>query len=109
MIDAVDHVDRGSRVARDRGPVDDPVEATTVTHAPRSWRFLGPWRERGETWDGRRLVDQVPVRPDLIWERYSVFTDAGARLADRLATLKKDRPKFPTLPVMQDLPGDKHR
>ncbi|HAA50282.1 MAG TPA: hypothetical protein DCE43_11220 [Planctomycetaceae bacterium] len=37
------------------------------------------------------------------------IAEEAARLADRLATLKKDRPKFPTLPVMQDLPGDKHR
>ena len=33
----------------------------------------------------------------------------AAQLADRLETLKKDRPPFPTLPVMQDLPPGKHR
>jgi len=33
----------------------------------------------------------------------------AARLSDRIATLKKSRPKFPTLPVMQDLPAGKRR
>ena len=37
------------------------------------------------------------------------IAEEAAKLADRLATLKKSRPKFPTLPVMQDLPNDKHR
>ena len=33
----------------------------------------------------------------------------AARLADSIAVLKKNRPKFPTLPVMQDLPAEKRR
>ena len=31
------------------------------------------------------------------------------KLADRLAALKKQRPKFPTLPILQELPPEKHR
>ncbi|MDP7276454.1 MAG: DUF1553 domain-containing protein [Planctomycetaceae bacterium] len=35
--------------------------------------------------------------------------EEAARLADRIAALRKNRPKFPTLPVMQDLPDGKRR
>ena len=37
------------------------------------------------------------------------LAEQAQRLADRIAALKKNRPKFPTLPVMQELPADKRR
>ena len=37
------------------------------------------------------------------------LAEQAQRLTDRIAALKKNRPKFPTLPVMQELPDDKHR
>ncbi|HAB11922.1 MAG TPA: hypothetical protein DCE47_09550 [Planctomycetaceae bacterium] len=37
------------------------------------------------------------------------LAEQAQRLTDRIAALKKKRPKFPTLPVMQELPADKHR
>ncbi|NCG20149.1 MAG: hypothetical protein GWP91_14160, partial [Rhodobacterales bacterium] len=58
-----------------------PVRAVHV--APRSWpSFL---RYAGEKWDARRLV-RLAVHdgtPDLIWERHTLFCDAGRRLAAR--------------------------
>ena len=35
--------------------------------------------------------------------------EQAQQLADRIAAMKKTRPKFPTLPVMQDLPENKRR
>jgi len=69
-----------------RGTWDHPLDLPITTAAPRSWRWLGRWREYGETWDARRLAERATHGwvPDLIWERHSLFVDAGMRLAARL-------------------------
>jgi glycosyltransferase involved in cell wall biosynthesis len=69
-----------------RGSWDQELECKVVTLEPRNWRWLGRWRERGETWGARKLARAVTSDwvPDLIWERHSLFVDAGQRLANRL-------------------------
>lgn len=66
-----------------RGRVDAVVEAPVITSPPRRWGWLPRrWRDRGETWDGRRLLAAATADgwvPDLIWERSSLLCDAGAR------------------------------
>lgn len=66
-----------------RGAVDGGtgLPEDCVHLEPRSWRWLGPWRERGETWDARALVRRVPKPIDRVWERHALFVDAGMRLA----------------------------
>lgn len=61
-----------------------PSSLDLVECPPRRWPS---WiRERGETWDARRLTRRAldGFTPDLIWERYSLFVDAGARAASAL-------------------------
>lgn len=72
-------------LADHRGAVAEPC-TRVATAAPRAWRWLGPWRERGETWDARRLARAAETLGpfDLIWERHALFVDAGQRLADAL-------------------------
>jgi len=69
-----------------RGPFDTPLGIPHVSDPPRSWRWLGPLRERGEALDSRRLAQSATRnwRPDLIWERHTLFCDGGRRLAARL-------------------------
>src|SRR5690242_7591144 len=44
-------------VAKEGGPAEDAVPAEVVSFAPRRWGWLPRvWRERGETWDARRLL-----------------------------------------------------
>lgn len=81
---------------------------TTVTATPRSWRWLGPWRERGETWDARRLARAAREHGpfDLIWERHALFVDAGWRLAEALGVprvVELDAPLSLERPRIRDL------
>jgi glycosyltransferase involved in cell wall biosynthesis len=68
-----------------RGPFDTPLGVPHVPHSPRSWRWLGPLRERGEALDSRRLARRATQdwTPDLIWERHALFCDGARRLAAR--------------------------
>lgn len=72
------------RLADRRGAVQEPLELPTFTAPPRRWGWLPRrFRDRGELWDGRRLVRRALAdgwRPDLVWERWSLFCDAGGRL-----------------------------
>ena len=68
-----------------RGTVaEEPLPAMGVHAPPRKW--TGPLRERGETWDARRLMRHAlrQFQPDLLWERHSLFVDAGVRAQKRL-------------------------
>lgn len=75
------------RLHDDRGAVDDPVgDVRVITAEPRRWGLLPrSVRERGEAWDGRALLTRALAdgwTPDLVWERYSLFCDAGKRLSE---------------------------
>lgn len=63
-----------------RGAVAE-IDVEVVHAEPRRHRWLGPWRERGELWDARRLADALSGPIDLVWERHALFCDAGMRLA----------------------------
>ena len=61
------------------GSVAVPVEAVGVPGWP-SW--LGPWREYTEVWTARRVARAAlrhaeQAAPTLIWERHSLYSDAG--------------------------------
>ena len=71
------------RISDDRGAVDEAFADVSV-NAPGKWGCLPPlWRERGETWDSRRLADAsaADFSPNLVWERFSLFADGGGRWA----------------------------
>lgn len=86
-----------------RGAICTFDATQTTFFAPRAWhRWL---RERGETWDARKLTQSAlsDFRPDLIWERHSLFVDAGLRAARQLdcprllevnAPLSVERPRI---------------
>ncbi len=66
-----------------RGPVEDRVEAAVTIFPPRRWTWLRGYREWGEILDGRKLVERVlgtGFEPDFIYERHSLFCDAGMRM-----------------------------
>ncbi len=72
------------RRADHRGAVVDDPGLPLTTHPPRRWgRLPRRWRERGELWDGRRLLEralgELSAPPPLLWERHSLFSDAGLR------------------------------
>ena len=71
------------RFCDDRGAFDMPVGLPHIGFRPRSWRWLGPLRERGEALDSRRLaaIATQAWTPDLIWERHALFADGARRLA----------------------------
>jgi len=75
------------RLADHRGEVRDSLEIPATTRAPGRWGWMPRcYRERGERWDGARLVRRAVGDfglPDLLYERHSLFCDAGARLARR--------------------------
>lgn len=67
-----------------RGIHDAPLGLPATFLAPRRWP--GALRERGEVWDNRRLLRRALEehgQPGMIWERYALHCDAGARLARR--------------------------
>jgi len=68
-----------------RGAFDVPLGLPHIGFRPRSWRWLGPLRERGETWDSRRLATIATGQwtPDLIWERHALFADGARAVAKR--------------------------
>ena len=70
------------RLSDHRGAVEDPIQAKVVVCEPHRWAWMGRWRERGEVWDARRLVRALEPA-DLIYERYSLFCDAGRSLSRR--------------------------
>lgn len=69
------------RLTDHRGSFGRPLELPTVIRPPRPWRWLPPrFRERGEWLDARRLVREALKdgwRPDLVWQRHSLFSDPG--------------------------------
>jgi glycosyltransferase involved in cell wall biosynthesis len=74
------------RLSDRRGAVEDRVDVPVTVFEPRRWGFLPKaLRERGEARDGRELVRRAVAGfvPELIWERYSLFCDAGRRLAQQ--------------------------
>jgi len=75
------------RLADHRGAVHDPLQIPVTTWAPRRWGWMPRrFRERGERRDGARLMSRAVADfglPDLLYERHSLFCDAGARLARR--------------------------
>jgi glycosyltransferase involved in cell wall biosynthesis len=57
------------------GAVAVPVESVGVPGWP-SW--LEPWREYTEVWTARRVARAAArYRPSLVWERHTLFSDAG--------------------------------
>lgn len=67
-----------------RGVVDDPVPARVIEVPPRRWGWLPRrFRERGEAFDGRRLLRAAGVH-DLVWERFSGFGDGRGAAALRV-------------------------
>jgi len=73
------------RLVDHRGAFDLPLGVPHIAAPPRSWRWLGPLRERGESFDSRALSRKA-IRgwmPDLIWERHALFSDGGRRIARR--------------------------
>lgn len=87
-----------------RGPFEDPA-VNVVFAEPRRWGWLPRgFRERGERWDGQRLLNAGldVAQPDLLYERHSLFCDAGAdvplpRLVELNAPLASERAQFGTL------------
>lgn len=66
-----------SRLEDRRGRVPDEVPGAVTVVPPRRWGWIPRrWRERGERWDGARLVRAAMTRqPDLVYERHSLFCD----------------------------------
>lgn len=67
-----------------RGAVTDELDLPLTTSPTRRWGWLPrSWREQGEVWDGRRLLERALIElsepPALLWERHSLFSDAGMR------------------------------
>jgi glycosyltransferase involved in cell wall biosynthesis len=83
------------------GPPHEVVPAEVVTFAPRNWAWLPRvWRERGETWDARRLLAAGldGFAPDLVWERHSLFSGPHdldcAHVLEVNAPLAIERPRI---------------
>ncbi len=102
-LNRVDSVVVGARARDQRGEHGSLGPIPLMSRAPRSWSWLRGWRERGETWDARRLIEHAVTgrRIDAIWERHSLFVDAGMRLQGQLgvprvvelnAPLSRERP-----------------
>ncbi len=61
----------------------DPLQLPFTGLPPRRWPS---WlREHGETWDSRALAQRAvaSARPDILWERHTLFGDGGRREAER--------------------------
>ena len=60
------------------GVITAPIIATGVPGWP-SW--LGSYREQREVWAAQRVAKAaITLAPELVWERYSLFSDAGRRV-----------------------------
>lgn len=73
----------------DRGTaVEDPVGVRVTSLQPRKRRWLPRrWRERGETWDARRVFSAAigdGWTPDVVWERFSAFSNVDVGRAVRV-------------------------
>ena len=56
-------------------------ELPILTAAEPGWpSWLERYRERREAWHARRLAARVEGPVDLVWERWSLFSDVGARV-----------------------------
>lgn len=76
------------RLSDKRGRVDTPdIPVPLTTRKPRDWAWIPRrWREHGLRWDALALAKDAlrdGAEPDLIYERYSLFCDAGVRIAEQ--------------------------
>lgn len=69
-----------------RGEGAATLEVPLVTTGRPPWpRALGRWRDLQEVLAARRVADAVlGLRPDLLWERHALYSDAGQRVHEAL-------------------------